>query len=34
MFVLKVLVQYISITVFFGIISLVGYKKIAARRQV
>ena len=32
MFVLKVLVQYISITVFFGIISLVGYKKIACKK--
>lgn len=31
-FVLKVLVQYISITVFFGIISLVGYKKIACKK--
>lgn len=32
MFVLKVLVQYISITVFFGIISLVRYKKIACKK--
>ena len=32
MFVLMVLVQYISITIFFGIISLVGYKKIACKK--
>ena len=33
MFVLKVLGQYIAITVFFGVISLVGYKKIACKKS-
>ncbi|MEO2508014.1 FtsX-like permease family protein [Clostridium paraputrificum] len=33
MFVLKVLGQYIAITVFFGGISLVGYKKIACKKS-
>ncbi len=33
MFVLKILAQYMAITVFFGVISLVGYKKIACKKS-